>query len=248
LQPTNAVAGPDLPAYVSQTDTLYVPDDNDINVINAKTHQIEYVWKYPDVPVDSKNQIKGLYYDPMKNVLWAATTGKKVLAINASTGKEVASVKTTAGSDQIVGDPHKRLLYLGEGEFGGWMGVVNMDTMQSLPDSYPGGRDAEMHSEDVMPGTGYLYAYAAKTNKVIVLNIQPQTTHKVKSLPMLFYGSTGHYVSQLQSDLKSEGFPPGPIDGIFGPKTLKAVCEFQQARGLSVDGIVGPLTWGTLLK
>jgi peptidoglycan hydrolase-like protein with peptidoglycan-binding domain len=36
------------------------------------------------------------------------------------------------------------------------------------------------------------------------------------------------------------------IDGNFGPKTEAAVKEFQQSAGLTVDGIVGPLTWGAL--
>jgi hypothetical protein len=71
------------------------------NVINARTHQIEHVWKYPDIPVDSKNQIKGLYYDPIKHILWVATTGKEILAVNPHTGREITSVRTTAGSDQM---------------------------------------------------------------------------------------------------------------------------------------------------
>jgi peptidoglycan hydrolase-like protein with peptidoglycan-binding domain len=36
------------------------------------------------------------------------------------------------------------------------------------------------------------------------------------------------------------------IDGSFGPQTEAAVKEFQQSAGLTVDGIVGPLTWGAL--
>jgi murein DD-endopeptidase MepM/ murein hydrolase activator NlpD len=36
--------------------------------------------------------------------------------------------------------------------------------------------------------------------------------------------------------------PTGP----FGPKTHAAVVAFQKSKGLTADGIVGPLTWGKL--
>ncbi len=59
-------------------------------------------------------------------------------------------------------------------------------------------------------------------------------------------GSRGSTVTQLQQKLASLGFDPGPIDGIFGPRTRAAVLAFQRARGIAVDGIVGPQTWGQL--
>lgn len=59
-------------------------------------------------------------------------------------------------------------------------------------------------------------------------------------------GSSGPQVTQLQQTLANLGFNPGPIDGKFGPKTLAAVKQFQQSKGLKVDGIVGPITSGAL--
>lgn len=55
-------------------------------------------------------------------------------------------------------------------------------------------------------------------------------------------GSKGDAVKKLQSDLTQAGFSCGAIDGIFGSKTLAAVKAFQQAAGLTVDGLVGSQT------
>jgi hypothetical protein len=57
---------------------------------------------------------------------------------------------------------------------------------------------------------------------------------------------TGPEVKLLQTKLKAHKFSPGPIDGIFGPKTDAAVRKYQAANHLVVDGIVGPVTWTSL--
>lgn len=49
-------------------------------------------------------------------------------------------------------------------------------------------------------------------------------------------------VRQVQEALKEAGFDPGPIDGVWGRLTLAAIRKFQAAKGLEVDGIVGPKT------
>lgn len=53
-------------------------------------------------------------------------------------------------------------------------------------------------------------------------------------------------ITELQQALSSAGYDPGPADGEFGPRTEAAVIAFQQANGLSVDGVVGPETASAL--
>ena len=52
----------------------------------------------------------------------------------------------------------------------------------------------------------------------------------------------------IQKALKNAGLYTGPIDGKLGPKTKKAIEEFQSSKGLKADGKVGPKTWGELAK
>lgn len=64
--------------------------------------------------------------------------------------------------------------------------------------------------------------------------------------PLLKQNYRGAYVTFLQQLLESNLYPVGGIDGIFGTRTLNAVRAFQQANGLTVDGIVGNNTWNAL--
>lgn len=63
--------------------------------------------------------------------------------------------------------------------------------------------------------------------------------------PMLQDGATGAAVYTLQTRLNAWGATL-VVDSDFGPATLAAVKAFQTAHHLSVDGIVGPLTWAAL--
>ena len=60
------------------------------------------------------------------------------------------------------------------------------------------------------------------------------------------YESTGPYVELAQLALRRGGYDPGPIDGIFGGRTLVALQKFQRDQGLDPDGIAGPKTWQRL--
>lgn len=53
-------------------------------------------------------------------------------------------------------------------------------------------------------------------------------------------------VRLAQTDLNGLAYPAGTVDGISGPRTKAAARTFQSDRCLSVDGIVGPQTLGSL--
>ena len=61
-------------------------------------------------------------------------------------------------------------------------------------------------------------------------------------------GSTGDDVKRLQRVLARHLLwsPFGPITGTFDSSLETAVKSFQQANGLTVNGIVGPQTWAAL--
>ncbi len=66
-----------------------------------------------------------------------------------------------------------------------------------------------------------------------------------EALRVILHPSTGERVQRvtaLQQQLSWLGLEPGPVDGRYGPLTTGAVTRFQQAHGLAVDGVVGPLT------
>jgi hypothetical protein len=54
-------------------------------------------------------------------------------------------------------------------------------------------------------------------------------------------------VLDVQQRLAALGCSPGPIDAAYGPTTAAAVKAFQAARGLTVDGWVGPETLAALI-
>lgn len=60
-------------------------------------------------------------------------------------------------------------------------------------------------------------------------------------------GSSGTCVKYIQTEMNSFGGYGLAIDGQYGPKTASAVKSFQSRWGdRPVDGIVGPITWGTI--
>lgn len=68
------------------------------------------------------------------------------------------------------------------------------------------------------------------------------------SLAALKLGDTGEKVAEIQNQLIRQGFYKGEISGYFDKKTQKAVKQFQSEQNITVDGIVGPVTFKHLKR
>ena len=67
------------------------------------------------------------------------------------------------------------------------------------------------------------------------------------AMDLLKNGSRGEEVREVQEMLIASGYmEDGKADGIFGPKTEKAVLAFQQDKALDATGIVGEGTYNAL--
>lgn len=75
----------------------------------------------------------------------------------------------------------------------------------------------------------------------------PLATAQSVSKQLLKRGSTGRAVITLQQQLRAVGVYDGPVTGFFGERTEAAVRRFQQAQGLTPDGVAGTRTL-TLLR
>jgi peptidoglycan hydrolase-like protein with peptidoglycan-binding domain len=108
--------------------------------------------------------------------------------------------------------------------------------------------------EATVPTEEVVITQAPVTEPSAAQTFSQETIPPTAAVPPSFEtGKTGatdslEHNKEIQTALKAAGFYTGNIDGKIGPKTKKAVIEFQKARGLKADGKVGPKTWAELDK
>lgn len=91
------------------------------------------------------------------------------------------------------------------------------------------------------------YAIPAEIAAEARLDTDSHPVYGEVALPTLRRGSKGADVVYLQEMLNCERIGTAiNVDGIFGRDTEALVKTFQKDRGLTADGIVGPLTWAAL--
>jgi peptidoglycan hydrolase-like protein with peptidoglycan-binding domain len=89
-------------------------------------------------------------------------------------------------------------------------------------------------------------AVAEPAQSVAVETIPPTAAPQVAQAPAVPPAADRN--KDIQLALAKAGFYTGAIDGKIGPKTKKAIVDFQKANGLKADGKVGPRTWAALEK
>lgn len=73
------------------------------------------------------------------------------------------------------------------------------------------------------------------------------TVTRCKAIGIIRTGSKGNCVRVLQQSLNNwAGTEKIEVSGTFDKSTRGAVRSFQRAKHLTIDGIVGPITWGAL--
>lgn len=70
----------------------------------------------------------------------------------------------------------------------------------------------------------------------------------VAAIPNIREGQRGNVVFVLQALLQMRCYPPGPLDGVFGPQTRHAVQMFQRDNFLVANGVAGPRTITELFR
>ena len=96
--------------------------------------------------------------------------------------------------------------------------------------------------------------YDGQTSTAPTTDQKTETTTKEGTcnveLDIIRKGSKGNAVRALQLLLIGNSISCGSYgaDGDFGSATDRAVRQFQTAKGLTVDGIVGAKTWSALLR
>lgn len=66
------------------------------------------------------------------------------------------------------------------------------------------------------------------------------------AVSIVSWGTSGSLVRETQQRLRDLGYYSGTVDGIFGTQTYEAILAFQQANGLTPDGIAGVATLNAL--
>lgn len=117
--------------------------------------------------------------------------------------------------------------------------------------SRTGGMVCRLHRAAARPiGSGprsmHIVGYGRPKYAAVVKPPRASEENFMSALPDVARGATGDPARRVQGLLLA-AHRTITVDGDFGPGTEKQVKEYQTARKLDSDGVVGPKTWRSLL-
>lgn len=196
----------------------------------VRMYDSEVEWLFNQVPVNTPVTIttSGKSFDSI-----AASNGYKVTASPVSTAVN-GSVLKKGSRGPAVKEIQQKLTSLGFSTKGidGVFGSNTENAVRQFQKSRGLKADGIVGTE-----TRNALGKTTTTNPT-----SPSTSSSLNKSGTLKKGSKGPAVTELQRLLTEKGYNTKGVDGVFGSNTDQAVRQFQKARGLAVDGIVGNAT------
>lgn len=154
----------------------------------------------------------GLFSLSLQNMALALKTGDR--------GSQVETLQTTLKTKGYFNGP-----------ITGYYGPITAEAVQQFQ------RVNQLDTDGIAgPATqASLYGGEAAKNTI-------NTPLNPESEGLLKYGQNNSQVRQIQEQLQQLGYFKGPTSGYYGTLTETAVKAFQQAQGLTADGVVGTET------
>jgi hypothetical protein len=216
----------DIPTIVFHDNTSTTQSENLNTIVNFHNHQERDL----DVSVhfncyETTNEPRGV------EVLWTSTSAKLV-AIDTSDAISIAGQFINRGAKE-----RNDLAFLNNTE----ETAILIETC--FVDSKADVNNYHLHFENICHAIAEAISIPISPPE---RPDRPPETIPVESRPELSEGDTGPDVRDLQMLLPRFGM--GNVDGDFGPYTDSEVRDYQQSRGLTVDGIVGQQTWIALYE
>ncbi|TVQ53245.1 MAG: peptidoglycan-binding protein [Spirulina sp. DLM2.Bin59] len=154
----------------------------------------------------------GLFTLSLQNIALALQTGDR--------GPQVETLQTTLKTKGYFNGP-----------ITGYYGPITAEAVQQFQ------RVNQLDADGIAGPVTQASLYGGEAAKNTV-----NTPLNPASAGLLKYGQNNSQVRQVQEQLQQLGYFKGPTSGYYGTLTETAVKAFQQAHGLTADGVVGPET------
>ena len=140
---------------------------------------------------------------------------------------------------------NQRQVMLASGLFDDMTSHVNQDTGAGLCNGDILVTRQKGHTGAIVSGAG---VRAASTSESTGAATASQKGAYMFTTQQIYEGCpASNSVYLAQEILKARGLYKGVLDKQFGPQMAAAVAQYQKARGLEVDKIVGPATWRDMI-